>query len=273
MSFYRNKVVLITGASSGIGKALAEEALERGAKVVLCARRNNRLEAFVRLWNQSETRALAISCDVREQEQLQKAVEFTLSHFHRLDIVVANAGFGVVGDFERLNIEDYERQFETNVFGVLKTAYASLEALKASQGRFCIIGSVNSYLSFRAVSAYAMSKFAVRALADSLFHEWKAFKIGVTLVCPGYVESEIRQVDNRGVWHEKPAQPAPKILRMPAKTAAKKILKAISKNKKEIIITFHGKLGIFLQRYLPSLLHYFFEKLGVRGRRGPGSEV
>lgn len=273
MSFYRDKVIFITGASSGIGRAIAEEAIRLGAKVVLCARRKERLEKLVNVWNENETRALAVFCDVRDQDQIEKAIQEALLQFKKIDVVVANAGFGVVGDFERLKVEDYERQFETNVFGVLKTAYASLAPLKISKGNFCIIGSVNSYLSFKAVSAYAMSKFAVRALADALYHEWKADKIGVTLICPGYVESEIRQVDNQGVWHEKSAKPAPKLLRVSANSAAREILWAISKNKKEKIVSFHGKLGIFLQRYCPGLLHFLFEKLGVKGRRGPGSEA
>ena len=167
-------VVFITGASSGIGEALAREWARRGADLALAARRVDRLERLAaELEAQHARRPLVIPCDVTRDGDLERAVARTLEAFGRLDVAVANAGFGVVGPVASLTLEDYRRQFETNVFGVLRTVYATLPALRASRGRLAIIGSVSGYLGMPGTSAYAMSKFAVRALAAR--STWRSF--------------------------------------------------------------------------------------------------
>src|SRR5690606_29945433 len=112
-----------------------------------------------------------------------------------------------------------------------------------SLGRFVIIGSVNSYISLPGGSPYAMSKFAVRALADSLFHELKPSGVSCTLICPGFVKSEIRHVDNEGLRHrDAPAQP--RFFTMPAETAAKKIRRAAQARKRELVLSLHAKFAV-----------------------------
>ena len=101
------------------------------------------------------------------------------------DIVVANAGFGVVGNAQNLTLDDYRRQFETNVFGVLRTFHETLDALRATRGRFVIMGSVAGHLSGPGSSPYTMSKFAVRALAEALHGDLRAAGVGCTLISPG----------------------------------------------------------------------------------------
>ena len=105
-------------------------------------------------------------------------------------MVVANAGFGVAGSLLKLTNEDYQRQLETNVYGVMNTLRAAHPELQKSQGRAAIVGSVNSFVSLPGNSAYAMSKFAVRALAQSLWAEWRSDGISTTLICPGFVASK-----------------------------------------------------------------------------------
>lgn len=273
MKRFKNKVVLITGASSGIGKALAEEFAHQGAYLVLCARREERIFKIANEINSNGGSAVAVRCDVTQEEDLKRAVAEGLKKYAKIDLLIANAGFGVAGKFEDLKISDYRRQFETNVFGVLASIYACLDALKASRGQIVIIGSVNSYLSYTAKSAYAMSKFAVRALSDSLWHELKAYGIGVTLICPGYVESEIRNVDNYGQWRAQAAEAGSNFFRMPAETAARKILKAVYRRKREAVITLHGKLGVFLGRHFPQLLHFLLALFRIRGRNAPTEDV
>ena len=114
---------------------------------------------------------------------------------------MANAGFGVVGPIERLTLDDYRRQFETNVFGVLRTVFATLAELRRSRGRLVIVGSVSGHVALPNASPYAMSKFAVRALAQALDFELRPTGVSVTLVSPGFVDTELHQVDNRGVRH------------------------------------------------------------------------
>ena len=156
--------VLITGASSGIGAALAREYDKRGARVALLARRKERLETLAK-----ELRdARAVACDVTDDASVQAAVREVLGAFGEIDVVIANAGIGIMGSVEELSIDDYRRQFETNVFGVLRTVKATLSSLRRTSGRIALLGSVSGFLSLPGTSACAMSKFAVRALAEAL---------------------------------------------------------------------------------------------------------
>ena len=180
-----------------------------------------------------------------------RILEKAVVHFGAVDCVFANAGFGVSGEVELLQIEDFDRQFETNVYGAVRTALAALHHLKKSRGSFAITGSVMSHLSLPGGAPYAMSKFAVRALADSLRGEWKRYGISVTLISPGFVASEIRLVDNEGKLKEHSKDPVPSWLVMPAADAARDIVSALQNRKSERVITGHGKFLVALNRYFP----------------------
>jgi short-subunit dehydrogenase len=261
------KVAFITGASSGIGAAMAREFARRGADVVLLARRWERLEALALEVRARGRRALTIRCDVTSDEDLEKAVETTLEEYGRIDWVIANAGFGVAGAVHKLAIEDYRRQFETNIFGVLRTVQATREALIASRGSFAIMGSVMSYLALPVGSAYSMSKHAVRALAESLRAEVAKYGVGVTLLAPGFVDSEIRKVDNQGEFRTDAQDRIPGWLSMDTDKAAAKLVKAVIKRKRVAVITGHGKIFVFLERHFPWLVAFLVQALGISKHR------
>ncbi len=128
---FTGHVVFITGASSGIGAALAREFAREGADLALAARRLDRLETLAADLRTQGRRVIVLPCDVTRDHDLRSAVGATVSELGRVDVVVANAGFGVVGPLERLTLDDYRRQFETNVFGVLRTIFAGLPELAA----------------------------------------------------------------------------------------------------------------------------------------------
>ncbi|HWC02758.1 MAG TPA: SDR family NAD(P)-dependent oxidoreductase [Methylomirabilota bacterium] len=263
--------MLVTGASSGIGAAVAREFAHQGADLVLAARRLPRLLALQEELRTSGRRSLVVPCDVTEDGAVEHAVTRGLDAFGRLDVVVANAGFGVVGPLERLTLTDYRRQFETNVFGVLRTAFAALPALRVSRGVLAIVGSVSAHLPTPGVSAYAMSKASVHALAAALRGEVLADGVAVVLVTPGFVESEIRQVDNQGVRQPDVRDGVPRWLVMPADRAARAIVRAVACRRREAVVTGHGKLLVWLARHFPSTLAFAAERLAVRSRRGPPS--
>lgn len=269
MRTFDGQVVFITGASSGIGAALAREFARRGASLALTARRVDRLEALAAELGSSGRRAIALASDVSRDGDLERAVAATHEALGPIHVAVANAGFGVVGPVARLALEDYRRQFETNVFGVLRTVYATLEDVRQTRGRLVLIGSVSGHVGVPGTSPYAMSKFAVRALAQSLGHELHRHGASVTLISPGYVESELRQVDNRGVLHAGTPDPARR-LRMPAETAARKIVAAVARRRTEVVITLHGKAAVFFQRHAPWLVSAVIRRLALAGRPEPG---
>jgi len=265
---FSNQVVLITGASSGIGAALAREFAQQGANIVLTARRVDRLEALAAEIRQMGRQVLPIACDVTRDGDMEAAVAAAVKEFKEIHIVIANAGFGVTGRMDSLKIEDYRRQFETNVFGVLRTVYASMDELKKSRGTLVLIGSVSGYIALPAGSPYSMSKFAVHALAQSLRAELAPLGVSVVLIAPGFVVSEIRQVDNRGKFHssKESADSSMNWLKMPTEKAARQIVEATASRRAERVITLHGKLAVFLKRHFPGLISFMMKK-GLRNRR------
>jgi short-subunit dehydrogenase len=267
MGFYEGKSVFITGASSGIGEALARELSRQGAELALAARRVDRLETLARELSAGGRRAIAIACDVTRDGDCERAIEEARAKLGRVDVVVANAGFGVVGRVEKLTLEDFRRQLETNFFGLLRTTYASLAELKRQRGSLVLIGSVSSYVAPPETAPYGVSKYAVRAFAEALGHEIRPYGVRVTLICPGFVDSEIRQVDNRGVL-KSADDPIPRWLRVPAPRAARAIARAVARGRREAVITGHGKAIVFLTRHFHWLVSWIIGA-GVRGRREP----
>ena len=251
-AFFRDKVALVTGASSGIGEELAWQLAQAGAKLTLAARRKNTLENLAQRISASGKEApLVAECDVTRNGDLERAVSETVRRWGRLDIAIASAGFGVVGPLKNLSLDDYRRQFETNVFGVLRTIYAALPEIEKAHGNIALIGSVSGWAASPGASPYAMSKFAVRALANSIAPELRLSGVKVTLISPGFVVSEIRQVDNRGTHHADAKDPIPAWLPMSTDKAARQILRAVALGKREAIITGHGKLLVALERFTP----------------------
>jgi short-subunit dehydrogenase len=180
--------------------------------------------------------------------------------------VVANAGFGIVGRIDALTLEDHRRQLETNVFGVLRTIHATVDDLKRSRGNLVLIGSVLGYLSVPRNGAYAMSKAAVRALAETLRAELGADGVAVLHVGPGFIDSEIRRVDNQGAFDTGRQDFVPGWLMMPASEAAQQIVDATLARRGEVILTRHGKLGASLARHAPGLVSAVMD---VAARAGP----
>lgn len=250
----KDNVVLITGASSGIGEATARELVRRGAKVVLCARRTDLLEKVAAELRSTGGSALAVACDVTKDGDPEAAVARAVSEFGRLDTVLANAGFAIAGRLEALTLDDYRRQLETNFFGTVRTLKAALPELKRTKGRIGVVGSVNGFIGTPATSAYCASKFAVRGLCDSIRPELKSFGVSVTHIAPGFVASEIRAKDNREVVHSDAKDPVPQWLVASAESAASEIVDALSRRKREQVVTFHGKVFTFLERHLSWLV-------------------
>ena len=251
------KVCVITGGSSGIGAALVEAYAKGGFDVAFSGRRgdhlNNVLENTQRLY--PETRLKAYISDVSLDEQMNAFQSNVLKDFKRVDVVIANAGYALGGDFEDLQVDQYRKQFEVNVFGVLRTIKAFLPDLKQSKGSIAIVGSVNSYLSLPSVSAYAMSKHALLALSESLRTELKPLQISVSMICPGFIESDIRQRDSDGKQVLTKKDYASR-LAMRADRAAAKIKSAIDSKVSEKVITWHGYFAILLRRLAPGLTRF-----------------
>jgi NADP-dependent 3-hydroxy acid dehydrogenase YdfG len=256
---FQGSVVFLTGASAGIGEAVAREFARQGARVALAARRAERLEALAGALRAAGGEALPVACDVTDRASLDAAVAQTLEAFGRIDVGIANAGFGVSGSALRLDTPDYRRQFETNVFGLIDTSYALLPALRESRGRLGLVGSVMGRLGLPASAPYCASKFAVNGFGESLYYDLAALGVSVTLINPGLVASELRSLNNQGEHTGKP-DPAPQWLVMPAEAAARGIVRALARRAPEYTVTNHGKVAVFLARHFPRVTRFVIRK-------------
>jgi short-subunit dehydrogenase len=267
MGNFEGTVTFITGASSGIGAAVAKEIAHQGGNVILVARREDRLKALAEEIEGMGRKALIAVCDITRDADLKEAVARADAAFGRIDYVFANAGFGVAGRFERLALDDFRRQFDTNVFGVVKTIQATRDHLIASRGCLAITGSVNGYIATPRLSAYCMSKFAVHGLADALRYELRPHGVGVVLIVPGYIATEVRRVDKQGVFRPETKDRIPRWLVMSPDKAARQIVRALHKRKREKIITLHALFGVLLQRYVPGLVFTVISHFSRKKRR------
>jgi len=269
----KKQTVWITGCSSGIGEALAEEWVRRGAWVFLSARREERLTILASRLNElGQGKASVIACDVTDEVSLQAAARRISDECGKLDMVIANAGFGVSGTVAKMTLADYERQFDTNVYGVIRTVHAALPLLSGPGSRIGIVGSVAGHVSLPGGSAYSMSKFAVRAFAESLWAELSCKGVTVTLISPGFVESDIRRVNNNGEYIEGAEDPVPAWLVVPRARAARDIVHGLLARRKEIVITGHGKVIVFLVRHFKWLVDLLLLRF-VENRAEPAKKT
>ena len=250
------EVVWITGAGSGIGQAMAIEYASRGFWVVVSGRREDRLVQVQKEIEASGGTCLASVCDVSQDAEIQASVAQIIEICGRLDIVIANAGFSVSGRLEGLSSDDWKRQFDVNVIGAMQTVRFALPYLEKTNGRAVLISSVMAYVGVAKTGAYAASKAALTAIGETLHLELLGTGISCTVVHPGFVESEIGQVSNDGVYNADIKDPRPAQLLWTKEKAAKVIFRAVAKRKRLFVFTAHGKFAVWMGRHCPAIVFH-----------------
>lgn len=186
------KVVVITGASSGMGEAAARHLAGKGAKVVLGARRVDRLEALVKEIEAAGGTARAVPVDVTDREQVANLVDTAVEAFGRIDVLINNAGIMPLSALESLKVDEWDRMIDVNIKGVLYGIAAALPHMKAQKsGHVITTASVAAHLVFPASAVYSGTKFAVRAICEGFRQEVKDYNIRTTILCPGAVKTEL----------------------------------------------------------------------------------
>jgi len=259
-----DSVVWITGGGSGIGRALAIEFGRRGCQVAVSGRRVERLEAVVTEIVSAGGSAIAVECDVTRDESVVGAVERVKTEFGRLDVAVANAGFGVGGGFEEITSEQWRAQLNTNVVGVAATLRYALPSLKEVAGRAAVVSSVMGKFCLAGSAPYCASKHALMALCNCLRQELHGTEVTLTNLLPGLVDSEIFQIDNDGVRHENWGDRRPRRFKWPADRAAKVMADAIESRRSEFTFTGHGRLLGFLGQHAPRPLYWAMTRGGAK---------
>lgn len=243
---FQDQVVWITGGGSGMGRAMARCFAGEGAHVAVSGRRADRLEETVRLCGGD---ALSVPCDVTDAAAVRAAVAAVVERFGRLNVAIANAGSAVGGRVEELSAEDWRHQLDVNVVGVASTARWAIPHLREVEGRIAIVCSVSGLLCSPGMAAFHASKYAARALGQTLAMELHGSGVTCTLIHPGFVEKE-----------DEPPGVRPKALLWAPERAARRMVEAIRRRDVEYVFTGHGKAGAFVGQHAPTLAHYLITR-------------
>jgi short-subunit dehydrogenase len=253
------KVVVVTGASMGIGEAIAKIFANHGANVVLLSRDAARVEAARTLVGRLD-RTLALSCDVRHREELDRALGLTLHHFHRLDVWVNNAGKGLLDSVSQMEMPACRDMFETNFFGAVAALQAVVPVMQQQGGGTIInISSVAGHIPLPYHAAYSASKFALNAIGKAARLELKKDGIHVLTVCPGYVRTAFgdNEVRGREVKRVRPGS----VRGITAERVARATLQGYLKQKREVIVPWTMHVPVKLYQLFPGLVEWAMAKM------------
>jgi short-subunit dehydrogenase len=244
------KRLLITGASQGIGKALAEEAARRQARVLAAARSESQLHELADRVRAQGAQIEIVMADVTNPEDRQRMVEAAVHHFGGLDVLVNNAGIGATGHFADCSPDRLRKIMEVNFFGLTETTRAFLPLLRqGNQPAIVNISSIAGKRGIPARSEYSASKFAVQGFSEALRAEVAKDGIEVLVVCPGLTQTNFSQ----NMLEQKARMPMDHMRGMTAEQVAVAIIKVIEHGRREVCLTFSGKLMVFVSRFFPRL--------------------
>jgi dehydrogenase/reductase SDR family member 7B len=258
----KNKIIWITGASSGIGKALAIEAAKENAKLILSARNTAALQEVQQICRQYTDHCHILPLDLTDTDKLPVLTQEAFGYYKEIDILVNNGGISQRSRVEETDLEVDRKIMEVNYFGAIALTKSVLpHLLKQKSGHIVVISSVTGIFGFPLRSAYAASKHALHGFFETLRAEVVDRNVGVTVVCPGRIKTNIsyHALTKDGKEHGKMDEGQQKGI--PADVCARKILNAIKKGKKEIYIVKAERVLIYLKRFFPGLFYRIVPKI------------
>lgn len=263
MSFFKDKVIAITGGSEGIGKALIEVLVPLGAKIATCARNHDKLYQLQMRY--AGTPLHAVACDVSKEQDCKRFIDSTIKTFGGIDILINNAGISMRALVKDVNIEVMRKVMDVNFYGAVYCTSFALPSIIERKGSVVGISSIAGYRGLPGRSAYSASKFALQGWLEALRTELLEEEVNVMWVCPEFVTSNIRNtaLDSQGLPQKENPMDESKL--MSAEACAGHILDAVEKRKRSLILTFNGKRTVFLNKFFPSLTDklvrkFYFDK-------------
>jgi short-subunit dehydrogenase len=248
------KVMIVTGASSGIGRALAIEGLKRGMKVVLAARSLEGLLETISESNAHPEAYLIVETDVTKKEDCEQLINRTLERFGKIDVLVNNAGISMRALFEQVDVSVLERLMQVNFWGMVYCTRYAMPHLLATRGSVAGISSIAGHKGLPCRTGYSASKFAMHGFLESLRIENIKKGLHVLIACPGFTASNIRKAALTGHGSQQGESPRAEEKMMTAEIVAGHILQAIEKRKNSLVLTSQGKLTVWLNKFFPSLV-------------------
>ena len=251
----RDKVIVVTGASSGIGKALVYELAQRGAKLVLAARNIEELLNIEQDLKKSGIEVLSVRTDVTKELACKELIAQAYARFGRIDGLINNAGISMRALLQDLDISVLHKVMDVNFWGTVYCTKYALPYLLESKGSLVGVISIAGFIGLPGRTGYAASKFAVRGFLNTVRIENRKKGLHVLVAAPGFTASNIRKTALNEAGRQQGESPRDESHMMSAEQCAKIIVKGIEKRKREIIMTFvEGKLAVFLSKWMPRLV-------------------
>jgi len=247
---FENKIVVITGASSGIGEACAIQFAKKGANLVLVARRKEKLLEVEKKLSQYNVKTMVISCDISDKSKVKQMCEQVLDEFNQIDILINNAGFAIYGTISELSIEEIESQMNTNYFGMIYCTKNFLpKMLEQNSGHVVNVASVAASFGLPGISSYCASKFAMLGFSEGLQHELKGTNVKVTVVSPIMVKTNFFDHPSFS------SMPKYSPTALNSKTVAKAVLKAANSSRLEIIVPSMVRVAVWAKHTFPFFIN------------------
>ena len=264
-TFFKDKVIVITGGSDGIGKALVHELLLLGAKVATCGRNHDKL--YQLQINHPSFHLHTMVADMAVVSDCERFIQSCIATFGTIDILINNAGISMRSLFKDLDITVMQQMMDVNFFGAMHCTKFALAEIIKNKGHIISVSSIAGNRGLPGRSGYSASKFALEGFMESLRTELLHSNVHVLTVAPGFTSSNIRNValNSDGISHGESPMDENKM--MTSETCAIHIIKAIEKKRRKLILTFTGKRTVFMNKFFPKLTDkltykYFFDTNG-----------
>jgi dehydrogenase/reductase SDR family member 7B len=269
----KDKVVIITGGSSGIGKAMAFAFGNEGAKIVITARHDIALQVAANELTKAGIENLALVSDVSIEQDNKQLIEATIRRFGKIDILINNAGITMRSLFDDLDdIEVIKKVMDVNFYGTVYATKFALPYIKASKGTIVGISSIAGYRGLPVRTGYSASKFAVNGFLEALRTELLKTDVNILTACPGFTASNIRFSALDGSGNESGETVRDEEKMMSPEEVAYEILKAVKKRKRQLILTSKGRWTVFLNKWLPAITDRIVYKSLSKEKNSPLSK-
>jgi len=250
----KDKVVIITGASSGIGKALAENFAERNTKIVLAARSLDKLKELEGRLKAKASGILTVKTDVSREEDCMNLIKKTVEKFGTINILINNAGISMRAVFQDVDLSVIKQLMDINFWGTVYCTKYALPYLLKSKGSVVGVSSIAGYKGLPGRAGYSASKFAMQGFLEVLRIENIKKGLHVLIACPGFTTSNIRNTALAADGSQQGESPRDEVKMMSAEEVAKRIIKAIEKRKDRLTLTIQGKLTVTLNKFFPKFM-------------------
>ena len=265
----KHKVVVITGGSSGIGKALAEHFGIRGSKIVITGRKKEALDRAVMDLKKKRIKVLPIVSDVSKEADNEKMAEQVIEHFGKIDILINNAGISMRALFEEVDLEVVKKVMDINFYGSLYATKYCLPEIIRNKGTVVGISSIAGYRGLPARIGYSASKFALQGFLEVLRTEMMYRGVNVLTACPGFTTSNIRRSALAADGSQQGESPRNEANMMSAEECAEYIYNAVKRRKKILILTNMGKFTVLMNKFFPVLMDKLTYRVMAREANAP----